>query len=161
MKKKLIFLFDGTGNAPEDASENSERLPTNITNIVKLHMFLGGNFNDHSSTIPEHETFYYPGVATGGDKLQNILAFIFPKNAHDDAKRIVNKAARDLDDYLAKQNNTDEFEIYVFGFSRGAAIARWFADGKIKKGFVVKFLGVFDTVAFMDGSSSLDKDELP
>ena len=47
----------------------------------------------------------------------------------------------------------DDYRVLVFGYSRGAALARKFSAKALKHGTVEKidFLGVFDTVAAMDG----------
>lgn len=59
---------------------------------------------------------------------------------------------------LRKYNQGDE--IYIFGFSRGAAIARIFAAKHIGN-HKVKFLGLFDTVAAIKGSLDLKRDTFP
>ena len=66
-----------------------------------------------------------------------------------DARRILNQAAKDLDDLAP----TPQDRIVLFGFSRGAALARKFASKTLKRysDFHIAFLGVFDTVAAMDG----------
>ncbi len=66
-----------------------------------------------------------------------------------DAARILREARKDLDGC----NGTSGDRIVVFGFSRGAALARKFVSQILeqKQDREVSFLGVFDTVAAMDG----------
>ncbi len=66
-----------------------------------------------------------------------------------DARRILTQAAGDLKKLEPKEHD----RIVVFGFSRGAALARRFASLTLAKYDKLKiaFLGVFDTVAAMDG----------
>ena len=71
----------------------------------------------------------------------------------------------DMDDILDEANEDleklklrDEDKVYIFGFSRGAAIARMFAATIGRR---VDFLGVFDTVAATRGSLDLNPDTYP
>ena len=66
-----------------------------------------------------------------------------------DARRILKEAMGDFDGAEPKR----EDRIVVFGFSRGAALARKFASMVLAEheALEVAFLGVFDTVAAMDG----------
>lgn len=69
-----------------------------------------------------------------------------------------------MEDIIGQANNDlekhykDDTEIYIFGFSRGAAIARMFASNCNKK---ITFLGVFDTVAATKGSLDLNPNTYP
>ena len=71
------------------------------------------------------------------------------RRAGGDARRILNHAAKDL----KERNPTKDDCIVVFGFSRGAALARKFASKVLQAhpDLSISFLGVFDTVAAMDG----------
>ena len=66
-----------------------------------------------------------------------------------DARRILNEAKLDLKQADPQPHD----EIVLFGFSRGAALARKFAAMLLnwKEDLSISFLGVFDTVAAMDG----------
>ena len=135
--KKYIFCFDGTGKEPNDA--NFFEYNKSITNIAKLYMLLGGQFDKKSFKFPDQKIYYYKGVGTGDGFFKDI----FNQLSGRGFKRIIKKAKDDL-----KQYQEDD-EIYVLGFSRGAAIARLFADSikeHNKKVKSVKFVGLFDTV---------------
>lgn len=149
--KNIILCFDGTSNDAEDAEQDKDWLgnlaDSNITNVLKLHLLFGGDLQNNNA-FPGQMSFYYSGVGTYGswfDKLRN-MAFAPPD---EDVGDIIKKAIRDLYNHYEE---TDE--VFLFGFSRGAAIARRFASvladtfpalGKdVPK---IKFMGVFDTVA--------------
>ena len=151
--KKLIFCFDGTCNNPEDSGDFFE--DTSISNILKLHAFFGGKLSplngENEKTAKQH-SFYYSGVGTRGNWLQQKFNSMFAP-ADGDTADIIADAKKDL-----KEFGDNGEEIYIFGFSRGAAIARTFA-AEIER--EVKFLGVFDTVAATKGSLDLDPDTYP
>ena len=158
MKKTLIFCFDGTCNDPEDVGDYAE--DGSITNILKLHILFGGNLRDESNNptdggLPK-QSFYYKGVGTYGGKLRRFLNMsLAPENA--DVKSILGAATENLVEHYEKGDH-----VLVFGFSRGAALARRFASvakerlekKKPKKtGLEIDFLGVFDTVAAISSPS--------
>ena len=66
-----------------------------------------------------------------------------------DARRILNEAHQDFKDAHYERRDT----LVVFGFSRGAALARKFVSELLSQNADrhVSFLGVFDTVAAMNG----------
>jgi uncharacterized protein (DUF2235 family) len=150
--KKIVISIDGTKNDPEDAYSNERAL----SNVFKLHLFLGGGkkTNDTLDINSEVIPLYYIGVGNEerqrgwlssiDAKLESILAIKEPSAIHDEAMKDLNK-------YYKKDD-----ELYVFGFSRGAAIARRLVqrlsvngidvDGENVKP-KVQFLGVWDTVS--------------
>ena len=151
--KKLIFCFDGTCNDPKDSGDFFE--DTSISNVLKLHAFFGGKLNPHNGEneqTPNQRSFYYSGVGTRGSWLKQKFNAMFAP-PYGDMEDILDEAQTDLD-----KNYQDGYEIYIFGFSRGAAIARMFAATIDKE---VKFLGVFDTVAATRGSLDLNPDSYP
>lgn len=151
--KKLIFCFDGTCNSPQDSDDFFE--DSSISNVLKLHAFFGGKLNPMNSAnerlINQH-SFYYSGVGTRGNWLKRKFNAMFAP-PYGDMDDIIEEASSDLDN-----NFSEGDEIYIFGFSRGAAIARMFAAHLAHK---VKFLGVFDTVAATRGSLDLNPDTFP
>ena len=151
--KNLIFNFDGTCNDPEDAGDFFE--DSSVSNILKLHAFFGGRLsplNQQSSETTNQHSFYYSGVGTRGNWLwKKINAMIAPP--YGDMEDIIEQAEGDLKKHY---NNGDK--IFIFGFSRGAAIARMFAAHCGKD---VEFLGVFDTVAATRGSLDLNPNSYP
>lgn len=152
--KKMIFCFDGTCNDPSDAGDFFS--DSSISNVLKLHALFGGSLNPLNVANPAtkgQHSFYYSGVGTRGNWLQQkINSLIAPPYA--DMSDILDEAKNDLKKYREGD------EIYVFGFSRGAAIARIFA-AKHLGNRKVKFLGVFDTVAAIRGSLDLNKGTFP
>ncbi len=162
--RTLVFSFDGTGNEPSDAErfEHDE----SISNVLKLHVLMGGGSAGLDMTktkTPEGEeqiTHYYNGIGTreNGEDIPLIgwlvskatglvNSALAPRWA--DARRILNEAKGDL----KEAEPTPADRIVIFGFSRGAALARKFASMVLAEdeNLEVAFLGVFDTVAAMDG----------
>ncbi len=152
--KKLIFCFDGTGNEPSDAEQGrglfgvGDPEDASISNVLKLHLLLGGDLKGNR-VFPDQYCFYYPGVGTYGswwDKLRN-RALAPPE---EDVGSIIKQAVSDIYNHYEVGD-----ELFVFGFSRGAAIARRFvsrlSDTLPALGITeipkVRFMGVFDTVA--------------
>ena len=96
-KQKLILLFDGTWNDPEDQ--------TNVYRITRL-------LHDDDDGI--RQRFYYdPGVGTS--KFQRFSGGAFGYG--------LNKNLRQGYDWLARHYSEGD-EIWIFGFSRGAYTAR-------------------------------------
>jgi len=151
--KKLIFCFDGTCNEPEDSADFFE--DTSISNILKLHAFFGGKLtpkNGASDKTKDQHSFYYSGVGTRGHWLKRKFNAMFSP-PYGDMDDIIDEAKADLE-----ANFSAGDQIYIFGFSRGAAIARMFAAHLPHQ---VKFIGVFDTVAATRGSLDLNPDTYP
>lgn len=162
--KTLVFSFDGTGNEPSDASKVSA--DESISNVLKLHIFLGGGITTDNSETKNglggtQITRYYNGIGTRDSNLGQIplLGNLFScvrKSINmavapqwGDAQKILAEAEEDFSASGYQEGDV----LVVLGFSRGAALARKFASsilGKCKK-CKVSFLGVFDTVAAMDG----------
>lgn len=153
---KLIFCFDGTCNDPGDAGDFFA--DGSISNVLKLHALFGGNLqNKPNQNLRGQHSFYYSGIGTRGNWLKQKLNALFAPPSGD-MEDIIEQAKTDLNKF--EKGDT----VYVFGFSRGAAIARMFA-AKIcehnEKVESVKFLGVFDTVAATKGSLDLQKGTFP
>jgi uncharacterized protein (DUF2235 family) len=154
--KNIILNFDGTCNDPEDAGDFFE--DSSISNILKLHAFFGGKLsplNEKNKKTKKQHSFYYSGVGTRGNWLQKKFNSIFapPEGDIDD---ILKQAEIDLNKHYK-----DGDKVYIFGFSRGAAIARMFASKCAEWSKEVEFLGVFDTVAATRGSLDLNPDTYP
>ena len=98
--------------------------------------------------------FYYSGVGTYGGWFRRTFNSLFSPLKFD-FNEIINNASKDLE-----ANYKQGDKIYVFGFSRGSAIARIFC-AKHTKQRKVNFLGVFDTVAAIKGSRDLNKNTFP
>ncbi len=169
MPKNIMVCFDGTTNHPRDAKQERDWFgfgdieDEGITNVVKLHALFGGNLGNEASRVTDasQHSLYYSGVGTYGNKIQRLFNAGFSPSGLDVAT-IMHSASRDLDK-LYKPGD----KLYVFGFSRGAAIARKFVSRldrflpKVaKQKQPVRFLGVFDTVASI-GVPNLDDDDKP
>lgn len=153
MAKKLIFCFDGTCNDPDDAGDFHD--DSSISNILKLHLLFGGSLsplNQPNTSMPDQHSFYYSGIGTRGNFLARAFNAAFAP-PYGDMNEIIEQANADLHTYLRADS-----EIYLFGFSRGAAIARIFAAKYCDK---VTFLGVFDTVAAIRHSLDLNPNSYP
>lgn len=176
MTKKILIFFDGTRNDPADADQEIEEHggieDDGISNVLKLYFLMGGrlmNFN-HSGdedadgpfdpcSFDDQICFYFQGVGSYGGPLRQLLnsAFSPPKL---DVRKIMRRAITAIE---KKYKPGDE--IFVFGFSRGSAIARRFA-ARITKHVVgmsekpIRFMGVFDTVAQI-GKPEVGSDDLP
>jgi len=166
MGQSLIFCFDGTDNEPNDARPEKEWFglfgskDNGVSNIFKLHLFFGGDLHNNPAANGQH-SFYYSGVGTYGSWLrQKLNAALAPEKM--DVRTILNRAGEDLQKHYQSGDR-----IYVFGFSRGAALARRFACLLHKyvpsigeNDQVVRFLGVIDTVASI-GVPNLEDDQKP
>jgi len=154
MPKKIILCFDGTCNDPADAVQGNGLFglggpeDNGITNVLKLHLMLGGDLKKKPQ-VGEQINFYYPGVGTYGNWFQKLRNTAFSPE-QEDVSTIIKNAFKDL--YTSYESDD---ELFIFGFSRGAAIARRFAsvlpdifealdNTRVPR---VRFLGVFDTVA--------------
>lgn len=158
MAKTIIFSFDGTGNEVSDAKKFA--VDTSISNVLKLHTLAGGRIDGSQpkSTTPAGDkqvTHYYEGIGTSSASTFIKRAYLKVRNLYNqmfapvcgDAKKILKAADRDF-----KKSYQPGDKIVIFGFSRGAALARKFASLMLKDPECkVSFLGVFDTVAAMNG----------
>ncbi len=157
----LVFSFDGTGNEPADAE--GFRQDESISNVLKLHLLLGGGIDpqppEPAPAGGRQRAFYYNGIGTRQDGTNvPLLGRLYSAGRRvvnlalaptfSDAQQILEEAAADLAGVYEPGDR-----IVIFGFSRGAALARKFAtlllDADERRS--VDFLGVFDTVAAMGG----------
>ena len=157
--KTLVFSFDGTGNEPSQANEFKQ--DESITNVLKLHVMMGGCMEAGKNGMKtgdekDQRTYYYNGIGTREGRFSiplvgRVRSFINMAMAptFGDARRILNEAREDFE--TSKYRKGDK--IVVFGFSRGAALARKFVSEILadNKKCEVSFLGVYDTVAAMNG----------
>lgn len=157
--KNLIFCFDGTSNEPADASPRETSTggvkDSSVSNILKLHLLFGGDLKDGNAHNLDQLSLYYSGVGTYGSKLKRIFNAGL---ALRDPGRIINEAIDDL-----KKHYQAGDRIFIFGFSRGAAIARRFAyvlKTETLKLYKIRFMGLFDTVASI-GMPDMNTDEKP
>lgn len=153
MKNNIIsvgIFFDGTGNngqnatSPDKPPKNNESYYSNITNIYKLFSLFNGN-----------EKIYVEGIGTVTGSEDSDFAMATCQNPSG-------YQGYSSDDKLEKAfsfaegkifDKTKEYHFYIYGFSRGAMLARNFCYELLKEGskfsgydIKIKFLGVFDTV---------------
>ena len=162
-KQTLVFSFDGTGNEPSDMGEFHE--DESISNVLKLHILMQGSVGKGSGVNAKaitdnrdaQRTYYYSGIGTReGSRIPLLGKLIRVINeafapSFGDAGTILEAA---LEDFQAAKYQKDKGDrLVVFGFSRGAALARKFVSLILDedKNAEVAFLGVFDTVAAMGG----------
>lgn len=153
MNDKIIsvgIFFDGTGNNGSNAAsqqkpeKNNESYHGESTNIYKLFSLFNGD-----------EKIYIEGIGTvtGAEDLDFAMAT---------CKNPSGVSGYSSDDKLEKafsftrtllSDGPAEYHFYVYGFSRGAMLARHFCYELLKEysefsgySLKVKFLGVFDTV---------------
>ena len=161
--RTLVFSFDGTGNEPQDATGFKQ--DESVSNVLKLHVLMGGGLEEDRSETQttggeSQKTRYYNGIGTREDgETIPLVGELIAKTRRlfnsmlapswGDARRILKQASKDLE----KLDPRSEDRIVVFGFSRGAALARKFASLTLAEypALEIAFLGVFDTVAAMDG----------
>ncbi len=162
--KRILICLDGTGNDPSDAKQKVDKEgkmeDDNISNVLKLHLLAGGRLDNVQLNAAQH-SYYYSGVGTRGTIFRRALASAF---ARLEPKLILKDAYDDLCGHYQVGD-----ELFIFGFSRGAAIARRLASQISREGVVVgrvkhephiKMLGVWDTVAAI-GVPNLDDSEQP
>ncbi|MDE2434547.1 MAG: DUF2235 domain-containing protein, partial [Burkholderiales bacterium] len=151
----IAFFFDGTGNNL-DADQGTDE----HSNVARL-------YKAHSGDRPDEGIyrFYIPGLGTYFKDIGDIgdddgMAF----GKYGDAR--LDQAMKWLDDAIAKhpQEKIEAVKLAIFGFSRGATLARAFArriddrcawdearnEAKLNslgRTCEVYFLGLFDTVA--------------
>lgn len=153
MNDKIIsvgIFFDGTGNNGSNAAsqqkpdKNNESYHGGTTNIYKLFSLFNGN-----------EKIYIEGIGTVTGSEDDDFAIATCKNpsgrsgySSDDKLENAFSFVRDL-----LTDETAEYHFYVYGFNRGAMLARHFCYELLREcsafsGYPVKvkFLGVFDTV---------------
>lgn len=130
--KNIVICFDGTGNHPDDA----RKLDKDTTNVYKLKDTLVEN--------SEQVVKYFAGVGTSGWKVWDIKGTYFGLGA---------KGKRDEAYEFLEKNYAPGDKLFLFGFSRGAAIARDLANYIFEKGvnghrqLLIEVLGIWDTVA--------------
>ncbi|QRO01442.1 DUF2235 domain-containing protein [Archangium violaceum] len=163
----LSFFFDGTGNN-QDADLGTEE-HSNVTRLYRAH--LGNESADPAS--PGVFRFYIPGIGT------------YFKEVNDDGGGTTGpgfgaKGDARLDWAMERFDKTiaggkDKIHVALFGFSRGATLARafarrlaercsnkngtWYLNGT-QRSIRLYFMGLFDTVASVGLPTSVDNSSL-
>lgn len=108
--KQFVFLFDGTGNTPDQEDEGF-KAPTNVKKFKDAIAYQGG--------YPQ--AYYYDGVGTRCTEIISGMAW-----GEGIADRL-QEAFRDITHALNDLQNGEDYQIYILGFSRGAYTARVFS----------------------------------
>ena len=163
--KRIVISIDGTNNDPNDGFDeykDSEILSDrSISNVLKLHLLLRGNLDNDIQESADQYSFYSVGVGNRGDT--NVYKAASAMFAITEPNKILDEVFQDLNSFYEPGDS-----IYIFGFSRGAAIARQLAkqielglQGKTPqpalKDVKIRFLGLWDTVAAFKGELSFNK----
>lgn len=132
MSRNIVICIDGTGNDPKDALQPG----SDTTNVLRMAEAL---VQDDRQVVK-----YFAGIATSGKRLADV------------AGRFTGLGAEDLRDkayaFLGENYRMGD-NIFLFGFSRGAAIVRDLANLVYDRGIrdlgsvPIKLLGLWDTVA--------------
>ena len=159
MGKTIYFHFDGTGNEPKDSKdkwEDRQLINENISNIAKLHIYLGGSFQERPTHLQDGNiSFYYKGIATYTNAfsgfIKKVISWINYNFAPEfmDVKDILKRAMDDFKNTYVHGGDYDR--IVITGFSRGAALGRRFAsliNEHVDSNIVYECM--FDTVASLN-----------
>jgi uncharacterized protein (DUF2235 family) len=117
------YAFDGTGQDKDDSS----KMPTHIAALLQMY-------------DPNKRKFYQSGVGTRYKIPSGLLV------ANGIHERLNYMFSRFEETY---NNGNGDTDIDIFGYSRGAAMAREFSN-MVKDKYPnakIRFLGLFDTVA--------------
>lgn len=166
---RVGVFFDGTGNTKIPDSSKGQ-----MSNIAKLSdLYKVGTFKDALGEEVEGKMLYTNGVGTYDSDIVNFFNPIDRKfdkgGGGGGAKRInnmINDVIAELDAHPYGKSVPGMFkkrEIDVFGFSRGAAMARDFVNTFYEeefselKGVSFNFIGIYDTVgSFGKAGSAID-----
>jgi len=124
----VLYAFDGTGNDSDvDRWGTTPAAPSNIAILVDLYQGFA---------------YYRNGVGTSGDTYWDTTGNAFGRGGQERLDTMMSN----FDRYY--KTHPDE-PVDIIGFSRGAALARAFANNVQKKypDAEIRFLGIFDTVA--------------
>ena len=157
----LSFFFDGTGNNHD--ADTGMRKHSNVARLFRAHKKTSPEKGIYSVYIPGIGT-YFPEIGDDGGSALGLGCGAMGEERLDFAlEKFDGFLKRPLAQANAPANAIQEINIAVFGFSRGAALARAFAnmvmeercllragEWKLKIGnwpVRFRFLGLFDTVA--------------
>ena len=148
MHYTLGFFFDGTGN-------NKRSKPQTTSNVAKLYRAYGNESDDEIGKL------YVRGVGSrkyaadkdpfGGETLisegiDRLLGGAFGLGGHQRVNYMLKRAREIID----SRPEITSLTVDLFGFSRGAALARHFVrlihNAPLHQCQTIRFLGLFDTV---------------
>jgi hypothetical protein len=129
-----LYAFDGTSNDRDRDRPNSKDAPNELTNVAILW------------DLYKKEKFYTSGVGTRDSRWSNLwLKNLFGLAGGAGGEGRIEDMLGKLDAQVKKR----DCKVDVIGFSRGAAMAREFANRVSDKypKIHIRWLGLFDTVA--------------
>ncbi|NOR56489.1 MAG: hypothetical protein GQ531_09795 [Sulfurovum sp.] len=160
---RVGVFFDGTGNSKKPDSSKGKM--SNIAKLSELYIDSDKEFKDKFGKQTIAKMLYTNGVGTYDNDIKNFFNPIDRKfdkgGGGGGAKRIdqmINELILELDAHPYAKDDTEKFtkrEIDVFGFSRGAAMARDFVNTFYEEVINValkyndvrfNFIGIYDTV---------------
>lgn len=130
---EIGLFFDGTGNNSDDPKEFEKTVANpNESNVAKLYVL----FSSHSVKVDKwrKQACYYSGVGSNSKHdsgIPNLLGIVGGAGG----RRRINLATKHCIEFFNKTPNARKL-IYVYGFSRGAALARHFVNEASKYGIV-------------------------
>ncbi|WP_353102264.1 DUF2235 domain-containing protein [Myroides odoratus] len=135
---RALFFFDGTGDNKTNSKANPAKFG-NLTNVAKLY-----------EATNETKKFYIEGVGTMDNKEDSDFAKATGNNVIGKPgysyKDKLNLGLNQLNT-LVSANSNRQIELFVYGFSRGATLARDFTKRALLNSNVkIRFLGIYDTV---------------
>jgi len=120
-KRRLVLCLDGTWNSTYELKDSEGHVVARPSNILKM----ARGINRHGSDGVEQIVYYNTGVGASSNyqgratqlltKVDRILGGIFGAGFHSKVEEAVT---------FISNNYKEGDEVFIFGFSRGAAIAR-------------------------------------
>ncbi|WP_386695041.1 phospholipase effector Tle1 domain-containing protein [Lonepinella sp. MS14435] len=146
---RVGMFFDGTGNNLYNDSEG--RSQNGLSNIAKLYKLYRDGETVKGQKLTECQivvkAIYIEGVGTKKNKEDYTTGLAFGSGGAQRIRYAIETLKEILKQYPQREYQR---QIDVFGFSRGAAMARDFintlANEEIELNYQIKFVGLFDTV---------------
>ncbi|OOF59993.1 T6SS phospholipase effector Tle1-like catalytic domain-containing protein [Rodentibacter myodis] len=146
---RVGVFFDGTGN--NLSNDEAGRSKNGVSNIGKLYRLYRDGERFEGQKITECEVtvkaIYIEGVGTKNGEDDYSTGGAFGALGGQRIRRAITQVKAIFAKYPAREYQQ---QIDVFGFSRGAAMARDFinslANEEVKLKYQIKFVGIFDTV---------------
>lgn len=167
---RIGVFFDGTGNSRAHVSTGDVSWHTNVDLLEEIYTDSGGpEVQMVSGALREVSTFsrYMRGIgveASGGTTTRGMA---WGTGGEGVENRVTQAMDQLLNDIRSKASGMQPCDIWfdAFGFSRGSAAARDFANG-VEAGEIsynsstmrVKFMGLFDTVSSVGSGGNMGND---
>ncbi|OSI08559.1 phospholipase effector Tle1 domain-containing protein [Neisseria canis] len=156
----ISVYFDGTGNNYFNTEANRrsgpfKRQPDTLRKSVSYNNYYSNVamlYLSHKKKPRKHQTVYIEGAGTFRGKEDQSMPGLGAAGGGSGIGMRVDEAVRAVFDIMG-ENETTLASLNVYGFSRGAAYARYFchkirqAEKGSGKRFTINFVGLFDTVS--------------